>query len=130
MDIDDLLAEMDAPEPRRALPSGINPWDRVLYDVNAPNPRKVEGGKRAQRTTRERHGRYIADCENPDCDKQFNVAIWKKNMTFACSQNCRDKMGRLRRAGKVPLRALSANVVHEPWKHTTSWKSSHPTEES
>lgn len=130
MDVEALLAAMDEPETKGALPSGINIWERVLYDVNAPNPRKVEGGKKAQRSTRERHGVIIRECENPDCTNTFEVPQWKRDQIRACSQPCRDKMGRLRRAGKIPSRPLAPNVRHKPWTTTERWKRDHPTEES
>lgn len=119
---------MDEPEQRGTLPSGINPWVRQPYDPDAPSPIKVAGGRKSQRTTRERYGNVTKVCENPDCNKSFEVPRWKRDMQFACSKSCRDKMTLRRRSGTAPRRARSVNVAHEPWKLTESWKKAHPEE--
>lgn len=119
---------MDEPEQRGTLPSGINPWVRQPYDPDAPDPIKVAGGRKSQITTRERYGNIIKVCENPKCNKSFEVARWRESMTFACSTLCRDTAYDLRVAGKLPRRPLSPNVAHEPWKLTESWKKAHPEE--
>lgn len=118
MTLDDIITEMDEPDARCLLPSGVDPWSRVALSLidTGPNPNKVAGGHQARETTRFRHGMATIICENPDCKKEFQVDRFRMRIVHACSAKCRDKAGRLRRAGKIAQRPHAVNVTGPWWE--------------
>ncbi len=102
MDADEFLAQINEPLVERgALPSGINPWGRVV----APDLSRFE-------QTRLEHGTII-NCE--ECGKEKLVHPSHVKRTFFCDYMCRDRNFAKRRKGLTDREPLNIYPLWE-WR--------------
>lgn len=90
--------DLDEPEVERGpLSTGINPWQRVVYDP-----------KLRYRMELEQRG-VMVTCEG--CGKQWKVHPMFADRVKACGVNCRTRVWHERRKGRRPERPKWSN----PW---------------